>query len=289
MKKLALIGASSSIGRRLAPYLATHLTTWDVIKTCYANTLEDAESLDIRDNNALSRFIQKNNPDVLIWLAGTKDVQKCQNNYNFAYELNTQPIIDLCSILKSVKPAPHIIFISTDYVFDGSIGHYTDSSTPMPTTNYGETNYLAERALRSSFLPWTVIRTAAIVGKGFNYFDWLTHSLLSGERVESYADSTFTPTPILLFNKAMATLINHPAANDIFHVVGNVAMSRYEFSLKIAQILGRANQIVPVQRPKDNVFFQKNLSLAPSKMMESLQRTPLEFLIKEELLAYVKN
>lgn len=289
MKKLALVGASSSIGRRLAPYLAAHLTTWNIIKTCHTNALEDAECLDIRDGDALARFIQRNSPDVLVWLAGTKDVQKCQDNYSFAYSLNTQPVIDLCSILKSVESAPHIIFISTDYVFDGSMGNYADSSVPMPATNYGETNYLAERALRSSPLLWTVIRTAAIVGKGFNYFDWLVHSLLAGERVESYADSTFTPTPISLFNKAMATLIKYPATNAVLHVVGDTAMSRYEFSLKTSQILGRDNQVIPIQRPKGNAFFQKDLSLIPSKMMESLQRTPLELFLEEELLAYARN
>lgn len=280
MKKVALIGASSSIGRRLAPYLETHLKNYAFIKTCHSNSQDGYEPLDIRDKKAIEFFLQKHAPDTLIWLAGTKDIKKCQEDYDFAYLLNTQPIIDVCSILKHTSPSPHIIFISTDYVFDGSTGDYTDKSQPQPVTNYGKTNYLAERALLASQLPWTIVRTAAIMGKGFNYFDWLTSSLKAGERVESFADSIFTPTPIELFNQAVLRLITDLPLCKILHVVGDMAMSRYEFSKMIAAMLGREEKIIPIYRKN---LFQRNLSLVQSHFMRPIQSNTLQELLKSEL------
>jgi predicted dTDP-4-dehydrorhamnose reductase len=288
MMKLALVGASSSIGKRLTPYLASQFCG-DIIQTCYANSVDGAEQLDIRNKGDLSRFIKKYSPETIIWLAGTKNVKKCQEQFDFAYELNTQPIINLCSLLRGAQSKPHIIFISTDYVFDGRTGYYTEASMPNPTTNYGKSNYIAECELCSSSLPWTIIRTAAIVGNGFNYFDWLVKALSIGETVKSYMDSIFTPTPICLFNKAMKFIIENQKNNEIIHVVGNVPMSRYDFSLKVARILKRENQIIPIPKPVDNLLIQKNLSLYPSRIMDFLQDSTLETLLKEELCTDVTN
>lgn len=284
MKKIALIGASSSIGQKLYPFLCAQMPEgFSVIPTYFSKPLERGGlRLNITVKDDLRRFIDLHKPDAFIWLAGTKNIAKCQADYNFAHCLNTQPVLDLCQILQERQSNAHIVFISTDYVFDGTCGGYSEKSKAFPTTVYGETNLISENTLQSSLLNWTIVRTSAIVGKGYTYFDWLVNSLRSDNAIAAYADSIFTPTPITLFCKCVRQILLQPILRKILHVVGENAMSRYDFSVKVAQLLGKESLVSADSISETSSFFQRNLSLVASPLVKN-QGISLEIFISDEL------
>lgn len=139
----------------------------DVHGTHFRNPLPGTNiCLDVTDRDSVQTFVESYRPDVLIWLSGSKDVSRCELEPNHAFSVNTAPIEVLGSIAKHVNPHMHIILFSTDYVFDGVRGQYRDTDRCYPTTQYGKSKLQAEIILRNCGVPYTIIRTSAVMARG---------------------------------------------------------------------------------------------------------------------------
>jgi dTDP-4-dehydrorhamnose reductase len=269
MIKVLLVGASSFLGWALYCGLSREKDIFTK-GTCFSSRADDSFAvLDITSAQQIENILEKEGPDYILWVAGNKDVRKCQEDYGFAYRINTRPVFDLVECLKRKKRKSRILFISTDYVFDGERGCYKETDPLMPATNYGKTNALAEEFLLNSDADFKIIRTAAVMGKGGRFFDWLIKALSQNEKAPLYTNVVFSPTPLhLLVRSLIGTIRDYDAIQQkILHLVGNMPMSRYSFGKSAAGILGSKSVLVPVQADFSSVLFQKDLSLLPSLYM----------------------
>jgi dTDP-4-dehydrorhamnose reductase len=289
MIKVLLVGASSFLGQAFYCGLSCEKNI-STKGTYFSSRANDAFTiLDITSARQIKNILEKENPDYILWVAGNKDLKKCQEDYDFAYQINTRPIFDLVECLKQKKQKSRIFFVSTDYVFDGERGCYKETDPLMPATNYGKTNALAEELLLNSDIDFKIIRTAAVMGRGGQFFDWLIKALSQNEEVSLYTNVVFSPTPLHLLVQSLIGVIRDydVIQQKILHLVGNTPMSRYTFGKNVAEILGSKSLLIPVQLDFSSTLFQKNLSLLPSSYMQQYDEISFMERIANEIRACI--
>lgn len=278
--RLLIVGASSFIGYRLFRYLE-QLNIYEIYGTFFKNKKDEKLLFfDITDIAQIKKIIDYVSPDTVIWVAGSKNLKYCENSLVFAKNINTYPVENFLNALNDIGLDSHFVFISTDYVFDGQFGNYSDNDKPNPNTNYGLSNYLAEQIIISSGVRFSIVRTSAVMGRGGTFFDWLIEELSTKNKLELYCDKFFTPTPIELFLLNVINIVSNYKVNRIIHVCGNQRMSRFDFGMLLKKNVNSNAKLIPITEESDASLFQKDLSLKPSNTC--IQYNTLEwYLIKE--------
>lgn len=286
-KKILIIGASGFIGNSLYRYLNKNFHDFfEIIGTyCFSKTSNNLNQLDITSYNDLEKNLCHFIPAYVLLAAGIKDIRECENNYSLAYALNTQPAISIIKIISENELPTRVIFFSTDYVFDGKKGRYKETDLPNPQTNYGKTKYLAEKAFLDSNIDFKIIRTAAVMGKGGTFFDWLLNTMKKEKTVALYDNIYFSPTPLSLLNESIAAIINNydSIQQKILHIVGEKRLSRYQFALMVKQYINCECLIIKEKTTNKTLLFQKDLSLLPSDIINKWKNKNFEDYIKDEI------
>lgn len=165
----------------------------------------------------------------------TEDKENAFINEKTAYGVNvfgTQNIVDACK-----KTEKKIIFISTDFVFNGQKKSYTEEDEPDPIGWYAKTKYEAEKVVKNSNLDFIIARTAYPYRAYFDRTDFVRTIITKLERNEQLrmiTDHIFVPTFIDELVNALDILIR-TEQKGIFHVVGSESITPYNAALKIAE------------------------------------------------------
>lgn len=267
--EVLIIGASGFIGG----YLFDHLRDLPDVRlsgTAYHRSDPDFYRVDIRDRASMVALISDLRPTVVIFLAGTKDVDRCEREPVQALDLNVDSIrhyIDACTV-SGLRPAT--LYVSTDYVFDGRQGPYSRDTRVGPTTVYGLTKLLAERLLLAAGLPGQILRVSAVMGRRGGFFRWLEGELQTGATVTLFDNTYFSPTSIgrlclhvreFVMRRATVSAVS---GMTVSHLSDGCRMSRYEFGQRLAALNG-----LPIARLQAGTAdltenaFQADLTLLP--------------------------
>jgi dTDP-4-dehydrorhamnose reductase len=286
MRSISIIGASGFIGRRMYDYLGKH---WEgrvqLSGTCFSHQVDPRfHSLDITDREALRFYLVENRFDLVVFLAGIKDIKRCESDPALAARLNVHPMGDLIEIISSSKLPTGVMYLSTDYVFDGRRGSYSDRDMPAPRTVYGATKLSAERMLAGSAVRHAIIRSAAVMGRGGVFYDWLVRQLRTPQDLRLFADVHFSPTPIRLLNEVFCSLIDDETETKggIIHVVGERRLCRFDFGVILSGLITGACARLVAEYTKDGELFQKDLSMVQSDIVKRKQRVVFEEYLREE-------
>lgn len=200
--------------------------------------------VDITNPTTLEVLKKHGDKAIVIHLAAKADVDACEKDrkdgkQSDAWKINvlgTQNVIDACKE-KRLK----IIYISTDFVFDGESltdGGYNENDVPRPTNFYAETKYQAEKMVRSSGLPFIIMRIAYPYRAKFegkkDFMHVMAELLEKGRHIEAVTDHVMTPTFIDDIAWAIDKLIEKNSAG-IYHVVGSQFVTPYEAAVLIAR------------------------------------------------------
>ena len=281
-----IVGASGFMGHALYSFLKKELPKEKIEGTYYSNHEDQRlDYLDICDEDLLTEYLLKHRPVNLLLLAGSKNIQKCEQNYEFAYKINTLPVAIILKTIKKYNLHTRLLFFSTDYVFDGEHGPFKENDLPNPNVNYGKTNYVAEKLLVNSGIDYNIIRTSAVIGRGARFYDWLLNELTHSEHVEMFDDINFTPTPISLVCKIMLEFLKNTHIQEehkITHLVGANHYSRYSFALELRKHITQSccESINPVKAPE---IFQKNLTMVQSGFINKCCNISINDFFNEDL------
>ena len=210
---------------------------------------------DITNLEDVQKLISSIRPDIILHCAALSKIDKCEADSALAHKINvkgTENIIDaICSTNKDIK----LIFISTDYVFDGIQGNYHELSPKQPTTAYGQTKSIAEEIIKNNLHNYIILRTANIFGKGGNFFNFVFNSLREKKTIKVFNNVFYTPTYIEYLLYAIEVLIKKEF-NGIIHIAGKERISRWEFATKIATALGYdTSLIISENQPKEGLIL----------------------------------
>jgi len=290
---IMVVGASSFIGSHLYTYLNAKVSDKYVVKGTY-NTRQiftELEHLDITNKEEIEKSLLFHRPDYILWIAGLKDIRKCEENLELAYAINTKSVENLISVVEAHNLPSRIIHFSSDYVFDGENGNFSEKDVLCPKNNYGKTNFLAEKLLLDSLIDFKIIRPSAVMGKRGVFFDWLVESIIDGVELSMFENIYFTPTPISLLNEMIFHVLNkyEEISQKIIHIVGEERLSRYQFAKKMATMLQKKDAKIKAEKADlKNVPFLKDLSLIQSGVVKKYQSMSFDdYLIREVVSAKV--
>jgi len=192
-------------------------------------------------------------PDIIINTAAYTNVDKSEVEREIAWKTNVKGVEYIAEGCRVVDA--HFIHISTDYIFDGTKGPYNESAIPCPLGYYGRTKLASENALKISGSIYTILRTNVLYGIAESRPDfvrWLVNTVRKGEKVKIVTDQVNNPTFIDDLVKAISKTIEFNK-QGIYNIGGKEFLSRYEFSLIIADFFNLdKNLIIPIKTSELN-------------------------------------
>jgi dTDP-4-dehydrorhamnose reductase len=190
--------------------------------------------MDITDAVAVGKVFSAVKPDVVVHCAAMTNVDSCETQKDVAWDVNvdgTKNIVRACG-----KHDAALVYISTDYVFDGRKGNYVETDVPNPPNHYARTK-LAGEMLTSTLERHMILRSSVMFSSGGNNFvSWVRGSLLKGT-ARVVTDQVNTPTLATEMAEAVLRLVELKA-NGMYHTAGAERISRYGFAKAIAKVFG---------------------------------------------------
>lgn len=192
--------------------------------------------MDVLDPVNVRAVIERFQPDAVIHTAAMTNVDKCETQQELARQLNVESVktlIDICS-----DHNIQLIHLSTDFVFDGAAGPYTELDAPNPLSYYGLTKLEAEEILKNSKCKWAVLRTIIVYGvigdhSRSNIVLWAKEQLEKGNAINVVNDQWRMPT--LAEDLADCCLLAADKdAFGVFNVSGKDMMRISELVFKVA-------------------------------------------------------
>jgi dTDP-4-dehydrorhamnose reductase len=191
---------------------------------------------DITCPKVLQSEIEGIEPDTIIHCAAITDVDKCENV--LATKARKVNIVGT-HILRTCFSG-RIIYMSTDYVFDGRGGPYKENSNPNPISHYGTTKFMGEQIIRDhKYAKDIIVRTTILYGG--NKPDFVTGILgkfKDGYVFEVTKALSGSPTYVPHLADALIELCHLDWTPSVINIAGSNVLSRYEFALMIANIFG---------------------------------------------------
>ena len=237
--QVLIIGASGFIGQYLVrrlnetPDRVVVGTFWNRAPRDDGNSWHQVE---LTDAAGLEQLFHVSQPNVVVHLAAIADVGAAERDPARATAVNvaaTSSIAQLCD-----RHGAKLVFVSTEYVFDGERGYYREDDTPRPTTHYGQTKWEAEQEVAKLASQGNILRTSIVYGWPApgkrNFAPWLIDRLRSGQPYHGPTDVYRTPIYVEHLTDGIVRLVegDYPG---IHHVAGRDWVSMYDFAAAIAE------------------------------------------------------
>jgi len=255
--RILITGSSGMLGVDLSKELRKTYDLFgaDILKANRSNIRDQKYfNCDIADRKQIAAVMGKIRPDMVVHTAAWTDVDGCEFDRNRAYRINTIGAKNVALACKS--SGAKLIYISTDYVFDGKKKKpYTESDETNPLSVYADSKLKGEAAVRKALREYFILRTGWLYGKyGKNFVDTIAAKAKIDGTLKVVDDQVGSPTYTVDLAKAMRALINSTVqysgfrAEDygIYHVSNAGSVSWYQYAKAIVKILGIRTKILPI-------------------------------------------
>jgi dTDP-4-dehydrorhamnose reductase len=232
--------------------------------------------VDIRNIKGVYDFIRKSNANIVLHMAAKTDVDGCEKDRErdlFQIKNQKSKIKDLISKIKweewqmkstafainvvgtlniveaCKKFNKKLIYISTDFVFDGNLKNhsYSENETPNPVNHYGYTKWIGEEVVKSYLPDSLIVRFAypygTTDGPKKSFAEKIIEMLKMQKTISAPFDNLFTPSYIPDIALALSTLVQRKT-NGLIHVCGADSLSSYQASLEIADVFGYDKNLI---------------------------------------------
>ena len=275
--KVLITGAKGMLGREISLKFK---------QKGYIVTETDRSNLDIEDFENVKTILFQEKPDAVIHCAACTNVEQAETEPEKAFRVNkngTENIAKVCSELNCI-----LIYISTDYVFDGEKNApYLPEDKPNPLNVYGLSKFYGEKAVKQYCEKFYIVRTSWLFGKyGKNFPDTML-ALKDKPEIKVVNDQTGCPTSTVYVAEELAKFFTKPYG--IYHICGGGSTTWYEFAQEVFRLSGIHANIKPcttaeypskVKRPLYSVLQNS----VPEKSWQSLTAEFIRSKEKENLI-----
>ena len=276
--KFLVTGSAGLVGQQVVKDLSKSnqvFSCYNESKPEYGNSVK----MDLKNYEMVSSILTEIKPDVVIHLGAMTGVDLCEKEKTSASEINTKAteiIAKECSKLNSF-----LVYVSTDYVFDGNFGMYKEDDVANPLGFYGKSKLEGEKAVQNFSTNWCIVRTSTPFGlhptkKSFPM--WVIENLQKQKQIDVLIDQFTSPTYIPNLSR-MLIEISERRITGIIHAAGASKISRYQMASMVSDKLNLDGTLLKqismnkmkwvAQRPKDSSL---DVSRASSILNEKPQK-----------------
>ncbi len=262
--RIFITGANGMLGQRLVESLCSEenielLTTSQEPQAFFSSA--EYVSCDITNREHIKNLIFEFYPDFIINTAAFTNVDASETERENAWKVNVKGVEYLAESCRVMDA--RLIHISSDYIFDGSKGPYTEKDKPNPLGYYGRTKLAGENALRISGAMYTILRTNVLYGMARNsrpdFVRWTISKLKSRQEIRIVTDQFNNPTFTEDLVSAIRKIIEY-RRQGIYNIGGKEFLSRYEFARLISEYFDLDNSlIIPISTGELNQTAQRPL------------------------------
>ncbi len=272
-KRMLITGISGLLGNNIAYCLKD---TYDIVGLYHTHQCEmdgiRTVGMDLTSCKDVHGLIEEIKPEIIIHCAAQADVDTCEVSPQDAERINVLGTRNLVESLNDHQMK--FISISTDLVYDGKKGHFSEGDLIHPVNCYGKTKYKSEQEalkrenvliLRTNFFGWN-IQDKLSLG------EWAINELSRKNKIQGFTDCIFSAMYTFELAKVLDAAIKKDISG-IYNCASSTSMSKYEFILEIADRLDFDKSLInPILL--DDFRFKakrcKNLSLDISKLADDL-------------------
>lgn len=237
-KRILIVGSNGMLGQRTVEF---YLDQKNYELLCLSvedkSVIDEVDylSCDLADKEKIKKAVYDFCPDSIINVAAYTNVDLSETERELAWKINVKGVEYLAEASRIIDA--HLIHISTDYIFDGKNGPYSESALPNPLGYYGRTKLASENALKISGINYTILRTNVLYGTAKNsrpdFVKWVVNKLRNNEQIRIVTDQINNPTFIDDLVQAINQVIEF-RKYGIYNIGGPEFLSRYDFTLRIA-------------------------------------------------------
>jgi dTDP-4-dehydrorhamnose reductase len=246
------------------------------------------DEMDMTDPFRVHDVFEKHKPEIVIHAGAMSKPDDCQLDQWQAYVVNVEATVTL--LINAEEYKSFFVFVSTDFVFDGEKGMYSENDTPNPVNFYGKTKVEAEDAVKEYAYDWSIARTILVYGKPQkgrgNILTVVKEKLEKGEEYRVVDDQVRTPTYVEDLAAAIVTIVERKA-KGIYHISGEDVLTPYQMAMRVAEYLKLDGSLIkkataadfsqPARRPPKTGFVidkaKKELAYRPITFEEGLAKT----------------
>ena len=276
--RILITGASGLLGLNTALESANQHTVFgQVNRNAIQTEAFTVLNANLVEPGAVDRILDRTQPDWVIHCAALASLEACENDPELAWELNTTLPRNLAEQCRN--GGARLLHVSTDAVFDGQIGGYSEVDQPNPQGTYAQTKYQAELVVAEVNPDAIIVRVNlfgwSLYGKR-SLAEFFFNNLSSGKQVMGFTDILFCP---LLVNDIAHIFIEmlESGLSGLYHVLSSDSMSKYEFGLAIARRFGFNEALIEPRSVLDanlKAVRSPNLTLKIDKLFHDLGELP---------------
>lgn len=263
---------------------------YDVIKRLEAGYFEylgtDRTNLDLANEDQVKSTIKNYMPDAVIHCAAYTAVDRAEDEKEICYQTNvlgTRYVAQACREIDA-----KMIYISTDYVFDGQGDQaFEVNHIPSPINHYGKTKYEGELEVRKLLEKYFIVRISWVFGRnGNNFVKTMLNLAESRREISVVSDQIGSPTYTYDLAKLLLEMIQTDKYGN-YHASNEGYTSWYEFACKIFQKAGIKTKVIPImtedyptkaKRPKNSRLSKKQLDVQGFDKLPNWQDALTDFL-----------
>jgi dTDP-4-dehydrorhamnose reductase len=283
-RRWLIVGGSGMLGHALSSSLiARNRQVWATTGN-HPMVVSEVQSvhLDLAGSFYATDIIQQLQPDVVVYVAGLTDVDKCESNEWLAERLHAGAASEFAA---ASRGGCRFVYISSDHLWAGTQPNVTEDYAVHPINAYARTKVTGERMTLQANPESLVLRTN-FFGQGLAWrkslSDWMTDRLSMGEPLGAFADAYFTPIAMPLLAELIIRSVDENLVG-IYHCAGSQRISKFEFAILLADRLGHDRKLVlpryladaglKAPRPLDMSLSTRKLATALGRTMPNISES----------------
>jgi len=238
--RVAIIGATGQLGSDLVKVFGS-----EAIPLSHAD-------IEVKDLSSCIKALEEHSPEVVINCAAYVRVDDAEDEAEEAFAVNAVGAKNVALACERFNATN--VYISTDYVFDGTKGKpYVESDLPNPINTYGLSKYAGEIFTRNYYSKYYIIRVSSLYGvkgargKGGNFVETMIQKAKNGEEIRVVDDMIMSPTYTRDAAEIIYNILERKLTYGVYHCSNSGYCSWYEFAKKIFELLSLEVDIIPIK------------------------------------------